>query len=739
MKNLLLPLFCSFFLWGCASSERMARLSGGVVQEYSAPRKHRLRSEKFQNKTESFSRQKQSVRKGFSEKSLINIWPFFFRSDDYYSALWPIFDYDPYGMAIRPLFNREGDDYSILFPLSAWNTVSKSGWITLYFWDKDMIGLFPVFSHSFNPKRGKMYYTPLFERSWKFMEPDYFNPSESEVKTHFLSGYYNKKIKVDTSDISYFRYYNWKKYPDTLKQLLAYKFYKTATPVPQNFTELDALRKKLFMQAPRVTETNYGLFPLFFAWDEKVSQGFNIAGLLWHHNRRKKDFITWSLAGLLYSNSIVQYDPLFSMAVKERTVIPVLMTFSSTTSYIKETPLRKDVLRFNSLAGKTHEPFAKNLPEMKKLYKKLAGEDMPQVICSYALAKLWVEEFAAKQKWEIEKESSGGFLPLFNYFNGRKSFFWNSPLLLTFNEKAKDTTFFLSIPLLTYHHSLPRESLQTTAGKIGYYSKTIKGERINRPVFDAKTYWVKEHQQHYFEDTYALCGLFYHGRDGFSIVRDGFDAKLVESIRKRAFELKSRNLSCRNAERQLDKRLELNKNWQVKSRLDELKKMVDAEEIRIEREKTAKQKAELEKDIFKWQGDVARCGVKLDKKSLEDKNFNTDMENFLEKTTRIRYFEDFGSGIFFRKELAENGDFKWHILAYLASGSKQGTHEKTQIMHFLYRKNKDGEREETIIFPFIAIRKEKERSSSSFLWRLWETHESGQGKGGYIFFIPWGK
>ena len=173
--------------------------------------------------------------------------------------------------------------------------------------------------------------------------------------------------------------------------------------------------------------------------------------------------------------------------------------------------------------------------------------------------------------------------------------------------------------------------------------------------------------------------------------------------------------------------------------LDELKKMVDAEEIRIEREKTAKVKAELEKDIFKWKEDASRCGVKLDKKSLEDKNFNADMEKFLEKTTRIRYFEDFGSGIFFRKELAENGDFKWHIFAYLASGSKQGAHEKTQLLHFLYRKNKNAEREETIIFPFITIRKEKDRRSSSFLWRLWETHDSVQGKGGYIFFIPWGK
>ena len=31
---------------GCASSERMVRMSGGVLDSYSAPQKHRLRSEK---------------------------------------------------------------------------------------------------------------------------------------------------------------------------------------------------------------------------------------------------------------------------------------------------------------------------------------------------------------------------------------------------------------------------------------------------------------------------------------------------------------------------------------------------------------------------------------------------------------------------------------------------------------------------------------------------------------------
>ena len=68
----------------------------------------------------------------------------------------------------------------------------------------------------------------------------------------------------------------------------------------------------------------------------------------------------------------------------------------------------------------------------------------------------------------------------------------------------------------------------------------------------------------------------------------------------------------------------------------------------------------------------------------------------------------------------------------------RGDREKAQILQFFYRRNREGEREEKVIFPFIAVRREKDFHSASFLWRFWETHESPRGRGGYIFFFPWG-
>ena len=72
-------------LAGCASSERMNRMSGGVFQEYSAPKSYRIRSEKFQAKTRRLESGR-TDRIGHVENTPVNVWPFCF-SSDYYTAV----------------------------------------------------------------------------------------------------------------------------------------------------------------------------------------------------------------------------------------------------------------------------------------------------------------------------------------------------------------------------------------------------------------------------------------------------------------------------------------------------------------------------------------------------------------------------------------------------------------------------------------------------------------------------
>ena len=57
-------------------------------------------------------------------------------------------DSDPYGFAVRPFYNQEGNEYAVLFPLCAWNPVNGDGWIANSYWNRRCFGAAPFFHHS---------------------------------------------------------------------------------------------------------------------------------------------------------------------------------------------------------------------------------------------------------------------------------------------------------------------------------------------------------------------------------------------------------------------------------------------------------------------------------------------------------------------------------------------------------------------------------------------------------------
>ena len=89
----------------------------------------------------------------FEEKALstkkepdrTNIMPLLYLSGTSLSILWPFIDKDEHGFSVRPLFNKEDDEYAFLFPLSAWNPVKGDGWVGPYVWNKNFQMLLPLF------------------------------------------------------------------------------------------------------------------------------------------------------------------------------------------------------------------------------------------------------------------------------------------------------------------------------------------------------------------------------------------------------------------------------------------------------------------------------------------------------------------------------------------------------------------------------------------------------------------
>lgn len=74
----------------------------------------------------------------------VNLWPIAYRSGDELSVLWPLFDIDSRGFALRPLVAKDEGSWSVLFPLASFDTDAGDGWIGPFYSFGDNTGLFPL-------------------------------------------------------------------------------------------------------------------------------------------------------------------------------------------------------------------------------------------------------------------------------------------------------------------------------------------------------------------------------------------------------------------------------------------------------------------------------------------------------------------------------------------------------------------------------------------------------------------
>ncbi len=74
----------------------------------------------------------------------VNLWPLAYHNGDETSVLWPLFDVDQRGFALRPLLAKDGTGYSILWPLASFDTDAGTGWAGPFYQFETARGLFPV-------------------------------------------------------------------------------------------------------------------------------------------------------------------------------------------------------------------------------------------------------------------------------------------------------------------------------------------------------------------------------------------------------------------------------------------------------------------------------------------------------------------------------------------------------------------------------------------------------------------
>ncbi len=81
---------------------------------------------------------------GESTRERVNLWPLAYHDRGATSILWPIFDIDQNGFALRPLVAKEGTSTSVLFPLAAYDSRTKTGWLVPAYKFENNFGLFPI-------------------------------------------------------------------------------------------------------------------------------------------------------------------------------------------------------------------------------------------------------------------------------------------------------------------------------------------------------------------------------------------------------------------------------------------------------------------------------------------------------------------------------------------------------------------------------------------------------------------
>ncbi len=263
MKRLFFLILAACLLSSCASSRRMERLS-----IFNA-----------------FERDKSM------NDSTVNLWPIFLSGQGYFSALWPMIDFDQHGFAVRPLINKEKKDWSILFPVLAWNTADKDGWCALGYWNtqKRYCGLFPLFHYDADYDKipgGKFYSFPLvwigrdkfYSIPYCYKKKTYYDSSFRRLLTEYQENHgenavqkqyllfllmYLKQAETDVLDKQSPAFRQDYYYADYNKDKTVAKNLQLRDTGKQQDDALKYVRQKLAPAVHRETFYQYGFFPLF--------------------------------------------------------------------------------------------------------------------------------------------------------------------------------------------------------------------------------------------------------------------------------------------------------------------------------------------------------------------------------------------------------------------------------------------------------------------------------------------
>lgn len=752
MRKLLFFALICILISGCASTDRMLRMSGGVLDEYSVPHSSRIRSDKYQKVTEnitSSARSNQGKVAGLDD-TLINIWPFFFRNNDYWSVLWPLIDCDPYGFAFRPFYNHEGDDYSIFFPLSAWNNQARHGWVGLWAWNNGNFGLVPfTWQWKDSPYSGGAYYTPLVFFDYD-NEPFYYRYTGgrfAESKSFrndfdwfvFLL-HHGRNTRINYGQWKWLFDIRWEDEDLTGIRSVWHWHFKGTRPFPASRAAFEQFRGEIFRTLGHSVTESYGFFPLWYGAFSDNGDYMNRFMLLAGNEKEGENFEFDILGDIIagYEEKFYDYD--YMRSEKEFTSW-VLLSYFSTAEYYVHNDIWLKLNYLQDLCGQMrHGGFNKHKPAVEDTLRAM-GLTLPDNVTTAATMQLFLNELKSRYELETYPVYSGRILPLIWYKRnlGSDSSYCVLPPLLTWWGHDQASSYFTSWPLLTFIRRSPHEERTTILSPLVYYAKTFHRDRTNYRVFSRRSFFAAEAECTELRDQYAACGLFYRGRFGFNVAREGVDPEAVEKLRVLLHELPVIYRRLQNELAAIERATSENDRWQTVTEIERLRKLIRYEELKIQRAALLRNTANYNTKVAEAKTLAAALDFPLDEAVFADADRTGELcAALIDRYTELRFYEDIGNGVFFHKEKYSNGDYKWHFMHILAGGEKDGDKESTHILHLLYRYRKEGSRSEKIYFPFVSTVEDGDDYKFSFLWRVFSISKRNGKTGGHILFIPFG-
>lgn len=722
-------LLSVILLASCASSKRMARMSGGMFGDSFLPEYEYIDESCQKLPSKMIERKKYEITAGIDD-SIINIWPFFYRNRNYFSFVWPLIDYDRFGFAVRPFFNKEGNEYSVLFPLSGWNSARKNGWILNFYWSEKGLGSIPLFYIPWNSSE-RFFYILLL---WQNKENYGFFPLVWGKNGE--NGYFNLVPVLfhnrERSMVPLLFYYS-----AAFQQFLLYYHHK---------------------------DGDYGFFPLFHRSGNLINFIFPV---YWnsHHifgtilpytyfNSKSGDWIIapfWKL-----KDSFGMFPVFFQKSDGTDGMFFPLYYYDSklVLTLLGGWGKKEDGSSFMTVLGPLYIQNKGNF-ESNRTYFYTGCRDFAERLIrkshTFRMYGLFgYSNFGVGLRFQDNHVRD--LYTSLNTVNEKTKIFQNQSTLDQQLKKVKQRNPRLSclpdsVPQdkekrAEIIRKLEKEAEEIELKKYGVFP--LFQLEQNRPVksvgkeffsFDLGPFGILNH---YFCNNnlfrFSVLGPFgYNYEKGKN--RKKWRLLLLFSLEKSESgnSFWSPLFSFSEKWREMDKWRERQlfgkyKNWESETVCSFLGGLLYRERKRFY---PSFRDYSVTREYLNRPVRFSNPLIGLyDTVQNEDSRINKDKITFDEQLKRI---------IFLLFEYDRQSSLKedWHLAWLLARGSRDGDRSQLRILEWIYRSNKEGDRENTLIFPFISIQKENNRESCSFLWRLFRLeYRNGKLTGGNLFFIP---